>query len=61
MLCLAHADIALANGVEKYIGMYGTKGKTIDIISNFNKIGVDVCEGLPFFHAFTGCDTISSF
>ena len=60
MLCLAHADIALANGIEKYIVMYGTKGKTIDIISNFNKFGVDVCEGLPFFHAFTGCDTVSS-
>ena len=30
----------------------------ISIIDNF---GIDVCEALSFFHAFTGCDTVSCF
>ena len=61
MLCLAYANIALNNGIEKYIVVYGPKKNKFDIIDNFNKFGVDFCKGLAFFTAFTGCDTVSSF
>ena len=26
-----------------------------------NSLGEEVCKALPFFYAFTGCDTVSSF
>ena len=26
-----------------------------------DSLGWKVCHALPFFHAFTGCDTVSSF
>ena len=38
-----------------------TKDREIDIIDNFKKFSVSVCKVLAFFHAFTGCDTVSSF
>ena len=31
------------------------------MIELFNKFGTDICQALPFFHAFSGCDTSSSF
>ena len=39
------------------------KGKDLhyyDINAISSKLGTDMCEGLPFFYAFTGCDTVSS-
>ena len=51
----------MSNGIENFLVVYGPKDKKIDIINNFNKLGVSVCKGLAFFHAFTGCDTVSSF
>eukprot|EP00733_Pompholyxophrys_punicea_P001350 Pompholyxophrys_punicea_v1_NODE_638_length_1541_cov_7.177972.p1 type:complete len:247 gc:universal NODE_638_length_1541_cov_7.177972:1270-530(-) len=27
----------------------------------YEELGEDVCKSLPFFHAFTGCDTVSAF
>ena len=51
----------MSNGIESFLVVYGPKDKKIDIINNFNKLGVSVCKGLAFFHAFTGCDTVSSF
>ena len=35
--------------------------KLFDIFELRNKIGDKRCLGLPFFHAFTGCDSTSSF
>ena len=61
ILCLTHADVAMSNGIESFLVLYGSKDKKIDIIDNFNKLGVSVCKSLTFFHAFTGCDTVSSF
>ena len=40
------------------------KGNTltnISLTSVFNNIGKEIARGLPFFHAFTGCDTTSAF
>ena len=51
----------MSNGIESFLVVYGPKEKKIDIIDNFNKVGVSVCKGLAFFHAFTGCGTLSSF
>ena len=32
-----------------------------DIISLINEMEIDICKALPFFFAYTGCDTVSSF
>ena len=61
ILCLTYADVAMSNGIERFLVIYGSKDKKIDTIDDFNKFGVSVCKGLAFFHAFTGCDTVSSF
>ena len=40
------------------------KGNTltnISLTSVFNSIGKEMASGLPFFHAFTGCNTTSAF
>ena len=32
-----------------------------DLVKIFNKFGADIFQALSFFHAFIGCDTLSSF
>ena len=32
-----------------------------NIVELFSTNGADMCMALPFFHAFTGCDTASGF
>ena len=61
ILCLTYAGSAMSNGIESFLVVYGPKDKKINKIDNFNKFSVGVCKGLAFFHAFTGCDTVSSF
>ena len=39
----------------------GTSLQNIHLRSVYEKLGVDISKGLPFFHSFTGCDTVSSF
>ena len=39
----------------------GTNTKYYHINDLAKSIGFDICRGLPFFHAFSGCDTTSSF
>ena len=56
ILCLTYADIAMSNGSEGFLVVYGPKNKKIDIIDNFNNFDVNVCKGLAFFHVFTGCE-----
>ena len=36
-------------------------GKFYNVKSISIQLGADVCKALTFFHAFTGCDTVSSF
>ena len=35
--------------------------KWFDIISLTNHFGINICKACPYFDAFTGCDTVSSF
>ena len=35
--------------------------KIFDVVAMIRGLGVDVSRGLPWFHAFTGCDIVSSF
>lgn len=35
--------------------------KIYDIMATVKTLSVDVCKALSLFHAFTGCDTTSSF
>ena len=39
----------------------GTSLQNIHLRSVYEKLGVDMSKGLPFFHSFTGCDAVSSF
>ena len=39
----------------------GEHRRTISINSSFNALGESTCLALPFFHAFTGCDSTCSF
>ena len=61
ILCLTYADVLISNWIESFLVVFGTKDKKIDIVDNFKKFGVSACKIFEFFHAFTGCDTISSF
>ena len=61
ILCLTYVDIAMSNGVQGFLKVYGPKDKKIDTTDNFNKFSINVYRGPAFFHAFTGCNTVSSF
>ena len=61
MLYLTYADVAKSNGIENFFMCYGPKEKKIDVLENFNRLGANVCKGLSFFHAFTGCDSSFKF
>ena len=41
--------------------VYGPKDKKIYILDNLTKFSLSVFKGVTFFHAFTGCDAVSSF
>ena len=32
-----------------------------NILLVIQHLNIDVCKALPYFHAFTGCDTVPSF
>ena len=64
LLCLAYYHHCEFEGstctVFCNIGM-GPCSKIYNVNVNAQAIGLDTCQALPFFHAFTGCDTVSSF
>ena len=39
----------------------GKSRRWLPVHSYVHALGQDVCKGLPFWYAFTGCDTVSSF
>ena len=39
----------------------GTNRKIVNINLLYELLGEEICLGLTFFHAFTGCDTTTSF
>ena len=39
----------------------GDKRRLIDVQKVINETGQEICEVLPSFHAFSGCDSVSAF
>ena len=62
ILLLAYRDFAgrFESEVIVYFGS-GDKSCFFNINQIFLKLGKVTCQALPFFFAFTGCDTVSSF
>ena len=44
-----------------YFTLVTANPKWFNIISLIDHLGIDICKAFPYFHAFTGCDTVSSF
>ena len=63
ILTLAYAEIVRTHGVKDFFLIYGLAGKEkyLNAFEVCSQLGTDVCKGLPFFHALSGCDTASSF
>ena len=63
VLSLSSAERLIQAGVKSVFTVLVKKNDTeeSDLIKIFNKFGADICQALPFFHAFSGCDTSSSF
>ena len=49
--------------LQKFLSKLVIKGASTfyDLKAAFITLGKDVCQALAFFHAFTNCDTVSSF
>ena len=54
------SDINNGTRVLTLMGNNWSSIKVYDINALASEIGYSVCKGLPFFYAFTGCDTVSS-
>lgn len=50
----------LCRNVSIYAEMINSN-KVYDVIAMVTSLGRETCMALPFFYAFTGCDTVSSF
>ena len=63
LLSIAYANKMIENGTEFINVNLGTglDAKTCDVIQLRDMIGHHHSLALPFFHAFTGCDTTSNF
>ena len=50
-------------GLKELWVAFGQSGKRrwLPIHKLVEKLGAERCKGLPFFHAFTGCDMVSGF
>ena len=62
-MSIAYVNKMIENGTEFIKVNFGTglDAKTYDVIQYRDMIGHHRSLTLPFFHVFTGCDTISSF
>ena len=63
VLSLANVPHMTENGATSIFTQLVNSNGTdeFDLIDLYATDGADVCMRLPFFHAFTGCDTASSF
>ena len=59
ILSVAHSKIIFSNGVN-VLNVNCGSGKFYNVKSISVQLSADVCKALLFFHAFTGCDTVSS-
>ena len=64
VLMISHSPFM--NEINNSTRVFATMGsnskqiKVYDVIELASTIGHTFCKGLPFFYAFTGCDTVSS-
>ena len=56
-----YSDIVRSSGVQNFWIIYGPKETKFNVFENSDRLGPHICKGLSFFHAFTGCDSTSSF
>ena len=61
ILSIAHNEIIFSKGVNVLNVNCGSGRKFYNFKLIFVQLGADVCKALPFFHAFTGCENVSSF
>ena len=63
VLLLSSVERLIEAGVKSVFTVLVKKNGTeeFDLIKILNKFGADICRALPFLHAFSGCDTSSSF
>ena len=65
MLLLAYVAKTLELMDDSVLNVYFTlvtaNPKWFNIISLIDHLGIDICKAFPYFHAFTGCYTVSSF
>ena len=60
LLAYRHRGGNFSSNVFAWFGM-GKNSSFYNINDISLKLGEDTCQALPFFHSFTGCDTVSSF
>ena len=62
MLLISYSHLFSSNSIDLICQFgFGDKKKYHCIKTIASSIGPDKCKALPFFHAFSGCDTVSSF
>ena len=59
IFCLTCADVAVSSGIESFCVAYGPKDKKIDIIDNFNKFEVSVCNSFMHLQGAMLCQIFS--
>ena len=60
VLAIAHFHMLALDELWVALGV-GKHFKYIPVHQVANQLGVESCKALPFFHALTGCDVVSSF
>ena len=62
VVVLAVAMLRKISPEEMWIALgSGSNLRYVGVHQIVNKLGPGTCDALPFFHAFTGCDTVSAF
>ena len=59
-LSIAHSEIIFSKSVN-VLNVNCGSGKFFNVKSISVQLGAEICTVLPFFYAFTGCDTVLSF
>ena len=60
IISIAHSEIIFSKGVD-VLNVNCGSGKFYNVKPTSVQLGADVSKALPFFHAFSGCETVSSF
>ena len=60
IISIAHSEIIFSKGVD-VLNVNCGSGKFYNVKPTSVQLGAGVSKALPFFHAFSGCETVSSF